>query len=84
MTKIFEQFAETGQCKVNVKEVVKTWGKKSFISQWHNKYTLCTKDCKAEISKEQAKELIVMIDLFPEKSPIFNYAWTWKKIIIPD
>lgn len=85
---IFMKFREIGECEVSVKTVVKKWLPDCFISQWHEKYTLVMgispkdperMDIKAVISKQQAKEIIVELDLIPIQSPIFRNGKTWKK-----
>jgi len=78
---IFSKFADVGVCEIVVGEVIKQWKPDSFISQWKQEYTLVggTGGPKAKISKQQAKELIVELDLMPEQSPIFNSGKTWRK-----
>lgn len=88
---VITKFEDVGECEVDVKEVVKQWNEKWCISQWHEEYRLCKHDDKADnftktslkllISKKQAKEIIVELDLMPEQSPIFRNAKTWKKLI---
>lgn len=67
----------TGECTVNVKEVVRRWGKTWIISQWQEKYTLCHRRLKVQISKQQAKEIIVELDLVPVQSEVFRSGKTW-------
>lgn len=86
--KLITRFNDTGECEVDVKEVIKKWNHLFLISQWKEEYTLLhqnkratnfTKtDLKVKISKRQAKEIIVELNLMPIQSPIFNSAKTWK------
>ena len=77
--KIFAEFNLTGICIVNTPIVIEKWDDQCFISQWHEKYTLVCDGAKAVISKQQAKEIIVELDLMPEQSPIFLNGKTWRK-----
>jgi hypothetical protein len=77
MAKMITNFVDTGECEVNVKEVVKRWKPNWFISQWQEKYTLVNKTVKVVISKQQAKEIIVELDLEPIQS-VFRSGKTWK------
>lgn len=88
--KLIKVFNETGICEVDVNEVCKQWSNDFAISQWRDEYTLCKFDpsadnftktsLKVKISKQQAKELIVELDLIPEQSPVFNSGKTWRKV----
>lgn len=77
MNKLVTGFNLTGECTVNVKEAVRRWGKTWIISQWQDKYTLCHRRLKVQISKQQAKEIIVELDLVPVQSEVFRSGKTW-------
>lgn len=77
MKKLVTEFNLTGECTVNVKEVVKRWGKTWIISQWQEKFTLCHRNLKVQISKQQGKEIIVELDLVPVQSEVFRSGKTW-------
>lgn len=86
---IVTKFEIVGECDVNVAEVVKQWDEHWCISQWKDEYRLChhnrnadnftRTDLKITISKQQAKEIIVELDLVPEPSPVFVSGKTWRK-----
>lgn len=79
---VFSKFATVGICEVSVEAVVSQWSADCFISQWRDEYTLVggPDGPKAKLSKQQAKELIVELDLMPEQSPVFNSGKTWRKL----
>jgi hypothetical protein len=80
MGEIVTKFELTGICEVDVSEVVKQWDNAYWIiSQWHDKYTLAGPKTKVVISKQQAKEIIVELDLMPVQSKLFRNGKTWKK-----
>lgn len=91
MNKLITKFEITGECEIDVKKVVKAWNDRFVISQWHDEFTLCrhaknagnfTKtNLKVRISKQQAKELIVELDLFPNLSEFFKNGTTWRRKI---
>lgn len=86
---IFKIFKETGECEVDVAMVIRKWNHSNCsIAQFHEKYTLVMgrsakdpelMDIKAVISKRQAKEIIVELDLTPVQSEIFRNGKSWIK-----
>ncbi|HYE68383.1 MAG TPA: hypothetical protein VEA58_07205 [Anaerovoracaceae bacterium] len=85
---IVTKFEETGECEVCVPLVVRLWDETFSISQWKDEYRLVhynrdsenftRTDLKVTISKRQAKEIIVELDLYPEQSTVFKHARTWR------
>lgn len=76
------KFNELGVCEVSIEEVTKAWNKDWCIAQWNDDYTLARwkddhYDIKLQISKEQAKELIIDLDLNVFSS-LFKSGKTWK------
>lgn len=88
MKRVFTKLPDTGVCTIVVAEVVKQWNRYCTISEWCNEYTLIERDgrsrerckIKAQISKQQAHELIGQLDLVREQSPIFKSGATWINI----
>lgn len=84
---IYIKYVLTGECEVNVNEVIRKWDEHCLISQWHQQYKLCMGNpdkygegqLKAIISKRQAKEIIVELDLMPIQSEIFKNGKSWRK-----
>jgi len=84
---IYTKYVPTGECEVDVNGVVRKWDEHCLISQWHEEYKLYMGEpdkfgegqLKANISKKQAKEIIVELDLMPIQSPIFRNGKTWRK-----
>jgi hypothetical protein len=74
---VITRYVEVGECEVDVEEVIRQWGDRWFISQWHDKYTLVGNEIKVVISKRQAKEIIVELDLMPFQSEVFKNGKTW-------
>ena len=69
----------TGICKLDLNVVSKKFGEHSTISRWHEEYRLVNLRArvKVTISKEQAFNLIKMLNLVEYKSPIFANAGTF-------
>lgn len=81
MTKYVKNFKDVGECRIVINEVVKDWDDKWFLSQWDKDFTICNSiGLKVKINKKQAIELIIELDLMPEKSRIFKRARTWRKL----
>ena len=76
-------FARHGICEVDIDKVVSAWDCNWAIAQWHEDYSIMVIDGdnynKAKISKQQAHELIGLLDLVDEKSKTFTNARTWRK-----
>ncbi len=79
----------TGNCKVNIKAVIKDWVRIPHlwsISEYNNEFRLIRqlrKDSpitrlKANVSVSDAHRLINMLNLKPEASTIFRRAATWR------
>lgn len=86
MENITIDFQDSGNCEIDVPKVVDQWNENCLISQWKDEYRLIegipdTEDTniKLTISKAQAHELIVELDLVNERSPIFNSGSSWRK-----
>ncbi len=79
---VITDFQLTGECEINIQEVISQWDEGCFISQWHEAYTLCSKDSiKVSISKKDAHHLIGELDLIRVQSDVFKNGSTWKKQI---
>jgi hypothetical protein len=78
MNEIVLKFEFAGPCEVDVAAVVAAWNDQWFISQWQNDYRLIGPELKVSITKQQAKEIIVELDLMPTQS-LFRSGKTWRK-----
>lgn len=76
---IVTEFNYTGICQISIPDAIKQWDKSCRISQWHDKYTLLSKELKIQISKQAAHELIALLDLIQYKSDVFRNGSTWRK-----
>lgn len=77
---LFKTMPLTGFCEIYIGKTISIWDETIFISQWKDEYRLCcTSGGKCTISKQQAKELIIELDLNVEQSTIFNSGKTWRK-----
>lgn len=89
-TGVMRKYVEAGECTINVPTTIKRWNKDWSISQWDDEYTLChdnpesdnftRTDFKARITKRQAIQLIVELNLTQIQSPVFRSGKTWRKI----
>lgn len=83
MSKYITKFEQTGISTVNVDLICKDWNERFAISTWINdeeeKYTFVvngkrknTRLCKAQISKEQANEIVSKLKLIHVKDTTFR------------
>jgi len=87
MKKIIEDFKETGNCLVNIDNLISEWNHLWLISQYGDKYRLIRylrKDSpiikiKVTISELQAKELIDKLSLKSLRDSAFKRAVSWRK-----
>lgn len=92
MNNIIKEFHSSGPCLIDIDATIKAWDKKMFLSQWHDKFTLCRTNLKAgnfsktglkiTISTEQAQELITKLGLKSSQDPLFVNGQTWR--LYPD
>lgn len=75
---------ETGECKIDISKTKKAFDKFTFISRWHDEYTLVRvvrkniRTIKVKINKYDALRLIDELKLDEIKSEFFRFAWTYK------
>lgn len=75
---IISKFNHTGICELDIIKTIGLWDSECQISQWHNEYRFIGLGVKLCISKQQAKKLIIELNLNCLQSPIFNNAKTWR------
>lgn len=91
MKDVVTKFNLTGECEIDISEVIKQWNLRWDISQWKDEYTLCrnnrkannfTKtDIKVRISTQDAHRLIAQLKLVQTRSPIFKSGSSWSKAV---
>lgn len=87
MDKVIKIFQPTGPCEIDIEELKSVWDKSWRISKWQDEYTLLhynrnsenfTRiDFKVTISKEQANEIIQILELVEVKSDAFTSGSTF-------
>lgn len=79
MKKALITIPDTGICELDISTAIKLFNKNVFISKWKDEYRLVEENgIKVAISKKDAIQLIVELDLEGEKSPIFNSGTTYR------
>jgi hypothetical protein len=84
---VLKSFVDVGYCDVDIDKAVAAWNNSWSISQWEDEYSLVKfypdgDYGKVRISKRQAHELIVELDLMREQSPVFRSGATWRKKLL--
>jgi TATA-box binding protein (TBP) (component of TFIID and TFIIIB) len=81
---IVTKFNDTGDCEINIDNVVKYWNNKFSISKFDNKYTLLIKgrgkenyNLKVQISARDAGGIINELNLIGVQSAIFTSGKTY-------
>jgi quinol monooxygenase YgiN len=88
MENLVKKFKDVGECEVDIEKILQKWDKSFFISQWKDEYTLAhhnrnsdhfsRTDLKVRISKIQADEIIIKLNLTPHQSEVFRSGVTWR------